>query len=183
MSKPTVYFAHGRESGPWGMKIRSLSKVAEAYGCRVVSLDDRDTVDPDERVARLVKAVGAIDGPLVLVGSSMGGYVVTVASSDLEPQGLFLMAPAIGLQGYALETPVPVASQLSIVHGWDDDIVPLKNVLDFASLHQAHCHLLPAGHTLQEQIDWLVLAFEEFLQRCISLEPSGISQARLIACL
>ena len=31
---------------------------------------------------------------LILVGSSMGGYVSTVASVSLKPAGLFLMAPA-----------------------------------------------------------------------------------------
>ena len=96
----TVCFCHGRESGPWGTKIRRLARVAEQFGCRVVSLDDRDTQDPDERVSRLLTTVADLPGPLILVGSSMGGYVAAVASAQLQPVGLFLMAPAVGLPGY-----------------------------------------------------------------------------------
>ena len=83
----TVYFAHGRDSGP------------------VCSHDDSDTRDPDLRVARLVEAAQTNDGPVVLVGSSMGGYVVTAASGIIRPAGLFLMAPAFGMPGYAEPMP------------------------------------------------------------------------------
>ena len=93
MQNFTVIFAHGRESGPWGTKIRALAKVAEKFGCRVISRDDSDNRDPELRVARLVDEVKSIDGPVVLVGSSMGGYVATVASQVVRPVGLFLMAP------------------------------------------------------------------------------------------
>mgnify|MGYP000583791061 CR=1 FL=1 len=44
MPNLTVFFAHGRESGPWGIKIRAMAKVAETLGCRVVSRDDSDVV-------------------------------------------------------------------------------------------------------------------------------------------
>lgn len=181
MPKPVVYFAHGRDSGPWGVKIRTLARVAEAYGCQVVSRDDRDTVDPDERVARLLRAAAKESRPLILVGSSMGGYVVTVASVQLAPLGLFLMAPALGLPGYAVSEPVPAALQLTVVHGWNDHVVPMANVLAFARQHQAFCHLLPAGHALHEQVEWLEQAFEEFLQRCLG-ELSPGADARLLAC-
>lgn len=182
MTKPVVYFAHGRDSGAWGVKIRILARVAEAYGCRVVSRDDRDTVDPDERVRRLVQDASQETCPLILVGSSMGGYVVTVASGQLKSLGLFLMAPALGLPGYAVAAPVPVTEQLAVIHGWGDQVVPIENVLAFAERHQAFCHLLPAGHALLEQVDWLEQAFEEFLQRCLG-ELVPAADARLIACL
>ena len=113
MSVLTVIFCHGRESGPWGVKIRTLAKVAEELGCRVISRDDRDTQDPDLRVERLIVEGKGVDGPLVLVGSSMGGYVAAVASAELNPLGLFLMAPAIGLPGYAVGSPVAPSVAIS----------------------------------------------------------------------
>ena len=85
MPKITVCFAHGRESGPWGIKIRAMARVAESLGCRVVSRDDSDTRDPDLRVSRLIEESRAIVGPVILVGSSMGGYVATVASAVIQP--------------------------------------------------------------------------------------------------
>lgn len=180
MQNFTVYFAHGRESGPWGIKIRAMAKVAEALGCRVVSRDDSDTLDPDLRVSRLIEEARAIDGSVVLVGSSMGGYVVTVASQAIQPVGLFLMAPALGMPDYNEAMPVPHARKLSVIHGWADDIVPFDMVLEFARTYQAMLHVVPAGHALIEQLEWLTRAFAEFLQNC--MEFAGTSaRERLLA--
>jgi len=176
----TVCFAHGRESGPWGLKIRAMAKVAETLGCRVVSRDDSDTHDPDLRVSRLIEDSRAIDGPVILVGSSMGGYVVTAASRVIQPVGLFLMAPAFGLPGYAEPMPESHARQLSVVHGWGDDIVPFDKVLEFARSHQAMLHLVPAGHALVEQLDWLTRIFADFLQSCVDFD-AATARERLLA--
>lgn len=163
----TVCFCHGRESGPWGTKIRRLALVAEQFGCRVISCDDRDTQDADTRVRRLLARRDELGSPLILVGSSMGGYVAAVAATELQPDGLFLMAPAIGLPGYAVPAPAPVTSRLVIVHGWDDDIVPLANVQAFAATHRAVLHLLPDGHILQHELDRIARLFADFLADCL----------------
>jgi pimeloyl-ACP methyl ester carboxylesterase len=176
----TVIFAHGRESGPWGTKIRALAKVAEGFGCRVISRDDSDNRDPELRIARLIDEVKSIDGPVVLVGSSMGGYVATVASQVVQPVGLFLMAPAFGLPGYADQTPRSICRELTIVHGWDDKVVPVESVLDFARRHQAMFHLVPAEHALLEQVGWLTQVFELFLGRCLQCDGDK-ARERLLA--
>ena len=180
MQNFTVCFAHGRESGPWGIKIRAMAKVAETLGCRVVSRDDSDTLDPDLRVTRLTEEARAINGSVVLVGSSMGGYVVTAASQVIQPVGLFLMAPALGMPGYKESMPEPHARKLSVVHGWDDDIVPFDTVLQFARTHQAMLHVVPAGHALIEQLDWLRMAFADFLQNCMDFD-GATARERLLA--
>lgn len=182
MQNLTVIFAHGRESGPWGTKIRALTKVAEKFGCRVISRDDSDNRDPELRVTRLIDEVKSIDGPVVLVGSSMGGYVVTVASQVVRPTGLFLMAPAFGLPGYTEQAPQPISRELTIVHGWDDYIVPFEAVFHFARTHQAMFHLVPAGHALLEQVEWLTQVFELFMERCMQPE-SSTPKERLLATL
>lgn len=176
----TVIFAHGRESGPWGIKIRALAKVAEKFDCQVISRDDSDSRDPELRVTRLIDEAAALQGPLVLVGSSMGGYVATVASQVVRPAGLFLMAPAVGLPGYAVQAPRPICRELTVVHGWHDEVVPVAAVLEFARTHQAMLHLVPAGHALLEQVDWLTQVFELFLRRCLHIEGNQGRQ-RLLA--
>jgi pimeloyl-ACP methyl ester carboxylesterase len=180
MQNFTVIFAHGRESGPWGIKIRALAKIAEKFGCRVISRDDSDSQDPELRVARLIDEVKSIDGPVVLVGSSMGGYVATVASQVVRPVGLFLMAPAFGLPGYVHQAPRPICRELTVVHGWDDDVVPAETVLDFARAHQAMLHLVPARHALLEQVDLLTEIFDLFLGRCLS-QGGSMARERLMA--
>ena len=37
-STGVVYFSHGKESGPWGDKIKRLAQVAEAKGFVVYSI-------------------------------------------------------------------------------------------------------------------------------------------------
>lgn len=180
MQNVTVYFAHGRESGPWGTKIRAMAKVAEALGCRVVSRDDSDSRDPDLRVSRLEEDARDSVGQVVLVGSSMGGYVVTAASRAIRPVGLFLMAPALGMPGYGNPMPEPHARELTVVHGWDDDIVPFEKVMEFARTHQATLHIVPAGHALVEQLDWLTRCFSDFLRVCLGLERTA-ARERLLA--
>lgn len=180
MQNFTVIFAHGRESGPWGVKIRALARIAEKIDCQVISRDDSDTRDPELRVKRLIDEAGSIDGPVILVGSSMGGYVAAVASRTVEPVGLFLMAPALNMPGYDNHNVVPSARELEVVHGWDDDIVPFAGVLEFARTHKAMLHLVPAEHALIEQVDWLTKVFGLFLERCLQSDSAGAHE-RLLA--
>ena len=50
----TVIFSHGKESGPWGLKITRLARVAEGLGFAVLSIDYRGVDDPAERVRMLL---------------------------------------------------------------------------------------------------------------------------------
>ena len=179
----TVCFLHGRESGPWGTKIRRLSRVAEQFGCRVVSPDDRDTQDPEERVRRLVEFATALPGPLILVGSSMGGYVAAAASTALHPAGLFLLAPAVGLPGYELAAPQAQAPLITVVHGWDDAIVPTAKVIEFARTHHATLHLLADGHLLHNDLERVARLFGEFLGVCLGRNRPGAPRRELVAAL
>jgi len=52
-----VYFSHGKESGPWGTKIKRLAEIARNKGCAVESVDYTDLVDPDLRVERLLEVL------------------------------------------------------------------------------------------------------------------------------
>ena len=79
-----VVFSHGKESGPWGSKIKALAAVAKAAGAQVLSNNyregeggqqfDQDAPgEPERRVAQLRATPLPPHSQLVLVGSSMGG--------------------------------------------------------------------------------------------------------------
>jgi len=51
-----IYFSHGKESGPWGTKIRRLAAVARRVGWQVTSPDYTATHNPDARVQLLLAA-------------------------------------------------------------------------------------------------------------------------------
>ncbi len=159
-----VVFAHGKESGPWGTKITALAAIAGQRGFDVISPDYSHTVDPRRRVAQLL-ALAPRARRLVLVGSSMGGYVSAMACAAVAPQGLFLMAPALYFEGWD-EEPDQIPAHCAVVHGWDDDIVPVERGLRFAQAHRAELHLLNSGHTLNDRLPELGALFGDFLDRC-----------------
>lgn len=159
----TVYFAHGKESGPWGHKITALAEVARRHGLVVESPDYSFTHDPDERVRHLLALNPPTRESLVLVGSSMGGYVAAVASGTLAPAGLFLMAPAVYMPGYEAD-PVPRAGHVTVVHGWRDDIIPPEHAWRFAERHRAALHMVDDGHTLTASVPTIAALFDRFLE-------------------
>lgn len=158
-----VCFAHGKESGPWGTKITRLAEVARARGFEVLSPDYSHTHDPKERVAHLLKLAPAAR-TLVLVGSSMGGYVSAMACARLQPRALFLMAPALYFPGWD-EEPQGCPQDTVVVHGWRDDIVPVDVSLRFARERKAALHVLDSGHTLNDQLELLAELFDGLLKR------------------
>ncbi|MDP9140499.1 MAG: alpha/beta hydrolase [Pseudomonadota bacterium] len=156
-------FAHGKESGPWGLKIRRLAGIAEQRGFAVISPDYSHTTDPAKRVAQLI-ALRPQARQLVLVGSSMGGYVSAMACTALRPQALFLMAPALYFAGWD-EEPGDIPALCSVVHGWHDDIVPVERAQRFAERHPCELHLLDAEHTLNGRVETVAAIFDDLLSR------------------
>jgi pimeloyl-ACP methyl ester carboxylesterase len=162
-----VVFSHGLESGPWGTKISALAPIARAEGYEVDSVDYTDLRSPAERVTRLVDACNAKKGELVLVGSSLGGYVSVAAAGALHARAVFLMAPAF----YRPELPELRERILDcptcVVHGWRDDVIPVDSSIRFAREHRAELHVLDGDHGLRAQLPTLIALFEYFL---ISIE-------------
>src|ERR1700692_2582789 len=145
-SMGTVVFSHGKESGPWGSKITAMAAVVGELGWAVESVDYRGLDDPRDRIRKLIERGRALEHPLVLVGSSMGGYVSAAAASELGVQGLFLLAAAFYMAGYEQYTPQDVNCPSSIPHGWHDVIVPVENSIRWAREHQAALYLLNSDH-------------------------------------
>ncbi len=159
-----IYFAHGKESGPWGTKIQAMAKIAKDLGFAVESPDYTFTFDPDERVKYLLDKNPQAAKKLVLVGSSMGGYVSAHASEQLKPDLLFLLAPALYMPGYEKE-PKAKAQRKVVIHGKNDDIVPVSSAYRFAQQFQSELHIIESGHTLTDRIPFIEYVFRETLQQ------------------
>lgn len=157
-----VYFSHGKESGPWGSKIKRLALVAQELGFNVDSIDYSDILDPDRRVERLVTVLKAEEDEFLLVGSSMGGYVSLVASEQVTAAGVFLLAPALFLQGYKQQN-FKTGIHVEIVHGWTDDIIPPENSIKFAKSIGCSLHLIAGDHRLNSSIATVEKLFSLFL--------------------
>jgi pimeloyl-ACP methyl ester carboxylesterase len=158
-----VVFSHGKDSGPWGRKINALAETARSEGYQVDSVDYRGIDSPRDRIARLMDFCKHVQGDLVLVGSSLGGYISIAAASHLHARGLFLLAPAIYMEGLPELRKAVIDCPTSIVHGWQDEVVPYEHSVRFAQLYGAALHLLDSDHRLYDQLRLIRYLFEYFL--------------------
>lgn len=158
-----IIFSHGKESGPWGSKIKRLAAVAEAQGHVVESVDYRGMMDADARVEKLLRVVEGEADAFVLVGSSMGGYVSLVAAESCAPAAVFLLAPALYMAGYGQQSYRPQCEQIEIVHGWLDEVIPAENSIRFARESQCTLHLVKGNHRLNDCLDTVAGLFERFV--------------------
>jgi alpha/beta superfamily hydrolase len=165
MNKVVIY-NHGKDSQPWSEKTEAFTEVAKHHGYEVQSPDYRNQLNPDERVKQLLSIDLSDYVEIVLIGSSMGAYVATVAAETIKPKGLFLLAPAIYLPGYQrTEFNFSNNSNVCVVHGWQDDIVPPENAWKFCQQYHLRLKMYDADHRLLRVITEVTKDFEDFLAR------------------
>ena len=162
--QPVVIFSHGKESGPKATKIVAMQEIVDEFGLKSYSLDYQGIETVEQRVEKLNQFMKTINRPFILVGSSMGAYVSLVASQN-NPyiDGLFLLAPALGFEGYETAD-LAVSPHTKIVHGWRDEVVPVQNVIEFAQAHHIHLELVDDEHRLSESIERINVQLKNFLQ-------------------
>lgn len=158
-----VIFSHGKQSGPWGSKIKRLASTSEDLGFSVKSIDYSGIVSPDQRVDKLCEYLTDENESFVLVGSSMGGYVSLVAAEQFSSLGVFLLAPALYMEGYLRQDYKIGFSNLEIVHGWADDVVPVANSIIYAKRSACSLHLIDGDHRLNSSIENLDRLFKNYL--------------------
>jgi predicted esterase len=141
-----------------------MADMVKSIGCTVDSIDYQGIADPTERVNKLLVECAGIEDSLILVGSSMGGHVATAAAASLNAAGLFVLAPAYYMPGYEELTPTPPGMPICIVHGWNDDVVPVENSIRFAAACKAELHLLDGDHRLTANIDEINYYLKRFIE-------------------
>ena len=176
MNLSHVVFSHGKESGPLGNKIQRLMAEAELFGLNTISVDYRECETAADRVALLKETLSRLDTPprqIVLVGSSMGGYVSTVVAGEQPFAGLFLMAPALWMpaEEYGVQDYQPQAGRVEITHGLNDEVVPYGNSIRFVQEHDnTILHLVPDDHRLKASHDFLACQFKRMIEELSTLD-------------
>ncbi len=158
-----IVFSHGKESGPWGSKIKLLSECATELGCTVQSVDYQDLLDPDKRITRLSDILDGLSEPSILVGSSMGGYVSLVCAEHPSVVAVFLMAPALYIPHYQIQSYPNLASKVTVVHGWSDTVVSPEASIRYARETGANLHLIEGDHRLNDALPTVIALFRHFL--------------------
>ena len=164
-----VFLSHGMESGPGGTKIQAMKTAAEQLpGVIAQAVDHRSSKDPLIRLQQMKTAMtnaGADPQYTVLVGSSMGGWVCAQTSAETPVLGCFLLAPALAMAGYPHSRPQIGAAFSQIIHGWEDDVVPVMPVVELARAQRITMLLLNDGHRLENSVPFIVNEFRQFLLR------------------
>ena len=158
-----VVFSHGQNGTPWGRKITALADTARSEGYEPESVDYRGIDSPRDRIARLMEFCQALQGDLVLVGASVGGYVSVASASLLHARGLFLLAPALHAAGLPPLRQGVIDCSTTVVHGWRDEMVPYDHSVQFARQYGATLHLLNDDHHLHAELRLVRYLFEYFL--------------------
>ena len=169
MSDQCIVFSHGQDGEPWGGKIVAMAEVARRHGLRVESVDYRGIADPAVRVDKLRDFCRELPDELILVGSSLGAHVATSVATQVPTRGLFLLAPAFFMSGYEQYTPRPPLCPVMIVHGWNDDIVPVENSVRFAKQYRSTLHILDSDHRLTSHIAEVCDYLDSFLRRVLAM--------------
>src|SRR5882672_12565984 len=88
-TKPSIVFAHGLWAD--GSCFNKVIPALQAEGHEVLSTQNSlDTLKGD--VAAVIRALGRVNSPAILVGHSYGGTVITAAGADDRVAGLVYIA-------------------------------------------------------------------------------------------
>lgn len=165
--------SHGFESGPDATKVTALAAAAEQLGWTherpdYTDLDVQRAVSPlGDVAARIGRLLGlardaAARGPLVLAGSSLGAWIAGNVSLQVPVAGLFLMAPPVRLNAahplQAAEVP------LSVVHGWNDELIPAADVVGWTCARRGRLLLVDDTHRLSAHVEASAEAFAALLR-------------------
>jgi alpha/beta superfamily hydrolase len=164
--------SHGFESGPDATKVTALADVAQRLGWTHERPDYTD-LDAKREVSELGDVLARLGrlrslardaarrGPLVLAGSSLGAWIAARVSLEVPTAGLFLLAPPIRMG----EAPALDAARVptSIVHGWDDELIPADDVIAWARPRRAKLLLVDDSHRLSSHVAATADAFAALL--------------------
>jgi predicted esterase len=164
-----VLFSHGKESGPWGFKIKRLAALVRNRGYELDSIDYRGIDDPELRVEKLLNNLVTASEDIILVGSSLGGYVSLIAAEKTNCRAIFLMAPALYMPSLQQQDYYPDCSHIELVHGWQDDVIPPQNSIRFAEQTSSSLHLIEGDHGLRDVIESVESIFSNFLDRAMNI--------------
>jgi len=137
-----VLYLHGFASSPRSSKATFFAEKLAAKGINTVTPDLNEPDFSTLTVTRMLKqagdAIGAVSGPVAVIGSSLGGFVAVQAALQhgIRVQRLVLLAPALDFDG----------NRLSELGDRGLDEWKASNRLDV--FHHAYGRLMPVHYEL-----------------------------------
>lgn len=138
--------------------VQTLARACVATGWRAVRFNFRGVgasagehdhgIGETDDVLSLVEQVAPADVPLVLAGFSFGAFVAASAATRLWSRRPAARLVLVGTAASRFAVPpLPAEAQLAtlVVHGEQDDTVPLAAVLDWARPQSLPVTVIPGG--------------------------------------
>ena len=163
-----VIFSHDKGEKPNGFIFNMLSGIVTIHGHQYEFMDYTDIQSPDQQAFHLTAHLERETEPFILVGAGVGGYASLLATKHHSPQGIFLLAPALYMPGFAVQE-YPSHPLVAILHSWSDTVVPVENsekyLLSMDRTDHIHQSLttLEGDHGLKEVMFDVYKEFESFL--------------------
>jgi alpha/beta superfamily hydrolase len=182
-----VTHPHSQQGGTLDNKVvQTLAKTFFALGYGVARFNfrgvgasggtfDEGNGETDDALAVLAYAQQAlgITSPVVLAGFSFGAFVQTRVARRIAAQRLVLVGPAV--RRFAVE---PVPADTIVIHGEEDDVVPLPDVFAWARPQELPIVVFPGcGHFFHGRLPQLQRVITGMWQRDFSSPASGTAQA------
>jgi pimeloyl-ACP methyl ester carboxylesterase len=151
--RPTIVLVHGGfvDGSGWEDVYKRLRK--DGYAVRVVQ---NPTISLAGDVAATRRVVSGVDGPVILVGHSYGGVVVTEAGNDPKVAGLVYIAAFAPDKGESVSSlikdPPPGAPVPPILPPQDGFL--LLDEAKFAAAFAADVHAEKAAFMGESQVPW-----------------------------
>lgn len=166
-----IILSHGSNSSPLATKVSALAAVAEKLGY-TTERPDFSAMDKAGHVAsvapridKLTRCIEASPSAPILVGSSMGAFTSGLASLRARCKALFLLALPMEIDDYGERFDMDQTVPSMLIHGFDDDICPLSDALEFAHASAMPSLVVADGHRLAEHVDIINAQFSLFLKR------------------
>lgn len=155
-TKRQVMFIQGGGEGAYEEDKRLVENLwgvlGDGYDVRYPKMPDEESPEYGSWKGRIAKELAALDGGVILVGHSLGAWILLKYLSEVEVEGpvvgLFLIAaPYVGAGGWEVEvdalredfaTKLPVRLPVFFYHSHDDEVVPFAHLALYrAKLPQA----------------------------------------------
>lgn len=146
LGEDAIIFLHGKESGPHGSKYRTL---ASEYSVHSPDFQGLGIWERLEKVEKITEGMTNV----TLVGSSYGGLLAALLY-DRHPErfrGYVLLAPAFyEAHQDALDTIEGVPENARVLHGLNDEVVPIRDARSFCEEKGLPFVEVEDGHRLKD---------------------------------
>ena len=78
-----------------------------------------------------------------------------------------MLAPAFYIPIFDVQEPVPHADFVTLIHGWNDELIPFSHSIRYAEKFKAALHLVDSDHRLSSQLPLIASLFDAFLAQIV----------------